>query len=131
MMNIRDFDRTMTRAQWNHVWQILRKTGSAQRDPNYLEDRAALAQHIKDSTVDGMVCRYESGMDCDCVQFAYERNIPAPTVIEFERDRDSAYEWADGPLHIGIGEPVDEPESHSRDLAMEAYEDGHPHVVYA
>jgi len=78
-----------------------------------------------------MVCRVEWGMDCDCVQYHYERNIPAPTVIAFERDRDSMYEWADGPCNLGIGEPVDEPENHSRDLALEAYEDGHPHVVYA
>ncbi len=50
-------------------------------------------------------------------------------MIRFERDRNSMYEWADGPCNLTPCHPEDLPESYSRDLAMEAYEDGHPHVV--
>jgi hypothetical protein len=119
---------------YRELKRIMKKNGQWREYLKYtshLEDRAELKAHIEASTVEGQVCRYEWGMDCDCVSYSYERNIPAPTVMAFVRERDSMYEWADGPCNLGIGKPVEEPYSHSRDLAMEAYENGHPHVVYA
>lgn len=72
-----------------------------------------------------------AGMDCDCSQFSYLTYIPA-TRAEYEREAQSLYDWADGPLSVSpvpAGE-VDNFKAYSRDLALEAFEDGHPHVVY-
>ena len=47
---------------------------------------------------------------------------------------DDQLEWADGPMHWTILPPEEGrrlgKQRHTRDLAMEAHENGHPHVVY-
>jgi hypothetical protein len=122
--------RAMKRPEWEEFWRIMRKLGEAQRDPDWLAERAELKEIIEKSTVDGEVCIVEWGMDCDCVKYHYERNQPAPTVMEYVQREREMYEWADGPCHMAIGKPEKEPENWTRDLVMEAYEDGHPHHVY-
>jgi hypothetical protein len=130
-MNITTFDRDMTREQWTQVWRIMRKVGEDQRDLTWLEERADIARVIAKYEREGQVCLVESGMDCDCVSYCHSRNVSGLTVMGFVKRRDDMYEWADGPCNLSICAPEDAPESFSRDLALEAYEDGHPHVVYA
>lgn len=93
--------------------------------------RWALKQHIDRCTVDGMIGIVESGRDCDCVEYVHPcQSIPA-TVYHYKKlERDKA-QWADGPFSLSIVTPkqADETESESRDLALEAYENGHPHHI--
>lgn len=75
----------------------------------------------------------ESGMDCDSVRYSGSMHKCEATIVAFYKLWDDIHEWADGPLSLY---PVTEKEREdirpqSRDLAMEAYEDGHPHVVSA
>ena len=74
---------------------------------------------------------HESGRDCDGVTSScvhkYKNALQAYEAIE------SAYNWADGPVYFtkitkaqyDTFEPVP-----SRDLVLEAFENGHPHIIY-
>ena len=53
------------------------------------------------------------------------------SVMEYIKYQNETFEWADGPVSVGYGKPSKHPiESYSRDLAAEAYENSHAHVVY-
>lgn len=70
------------------------------------------------------------GMDCDCV--SYERSTTCANQADFEEWEDCMYEDAEGPVwarQVSKSE-YDKHQPQSRDLALEAHEDGHPHVVY-
>lgn len=72
------------------------------------------------------------GMDCDCVQFSEKRTFS--TLLEYKVWEDRLYEEAEGPMwhHRCSKKAYDSFEkSQSRDLALEAYENGHPWVVYS
>lgn len=75
----------------------------------------------------------ESGMDCDSTQYSGHLRKCEATVAAFYKLYDEVGSWADGPFSLW---PVTEEEREeirpqSRDLALEAYEDGHPHSVSA
>jgi len=91
--------------------------------------RFSLARRITEKQQDGKVALVVDSMDCDCVRVidSYIVNA-APFLIEQEIER--IYEGAEGPTSIWIESPDDMPEPSSRDLALEAFEDGHQHVVY-
>ena len=96
-----------------------------------LAARARFAARVaKCANADGDVAIVVSGMDCDCVKFTWSHVAPAvPLAIEHFINH-SNY-WADGPQSVHVVPVDDAPESYSHDLALEAFEDGHPHVVYA
>lgn len=81
---------------------------------------------------DGMVAVVWSGMDCDCVRYSGNAYIIPSDWRSIMDHINSTYEWADGPCHYYFEKPSVAEQIHrqSRDLAMEAFEDGHPHVVY-
>lgn len=129
------------------IWSLLAKHGkdilllSRERSVRLKElrqrraDRIArihLAKRLAWFDCDGHVNVIVSGMDCDCTKYAHKRTAPSDldAYIRWEEDQ---YEWADGPMSIRIvsDEEAATFEGYSRDLALEAYEDGHPHVVYA
>ena len=135
MFQISWCDRDMTRDQWGKLRAILKKTGDWQRDVvagqgGWLQERADLLVELAECTDEnGVTGIVEGGRDCDCVQFCWpskERNL---TLVKYVRDRDNCYSWADGPSYYSLCHPEDLPESYSRDLALEAYEDGHSHSV--
>ena len=76
------------------------------------------------------------GMDCDGVQYAGSVSIvemePFKTLRQSVDDHIAhTYHWADGPCHYAIM-PVEQArqiEYRSRDRALEAFEDGHPHSL--
>ena len=77
-----------------------------------------------------MVAVVYGGMDCDCSRWDDRVAIlPAvPTVVSRWVDR--YHDGAEGPQWTRISRPSRAPKkSTSRDLALEAFEDGHPHVV--
>lgn len=81
---------------------------------------------------DGTMTVVESGRDCDGSVYdgKIHRNVPA-TMTGLRELFESVNEWADGPFKLAPW-PADEelPCYTSRDLTLEAFEDGHPHVIY-
>ena len=94
-----------------------------------LEERSCFAEKIRSRAEDGKVAMVVSGMDCDCSQFTRSYLYPA-NAFQLEKLMDICYMDAEGPTSVYFVPPSERPESYSRDLAMEAYEDGHPHIVY-
>lgn len=84
---------------------------------------------------DGTVYLSESGRDCDGVQYWGQiHTLQEPTVEAFNALADDINQWADGPFYLTILWPDEVEEARAnagqRDLVAEAYEDGHPHVIY-
>ena len=80
---------------------------------------------------DGKMWVTESGMDCDGVQYSGSMHECKADLRSYEQLGYDIQGWADGPCSIY---PVTEEERkeityQSRDLAMEAYEDGHPSTL--
>ena len=71
------------------------------------------------------------GMDCDCVSFTDKTSFS--TLLAYKVWEDRLYEEAEGPVwhHRCSKKAYDEFETESRDLALEAHENGHPWVVYS
>ena len=90
--------------------------------------RAILDKYVEDGKI-GVI---RSGMDCDCTQYYDESIIDAPRgAVKFVLDEVHHEEWLDGPESTRWAKPSDiEPQHKSADRALEAYEDGHPSVVY-
>ena len=112
-------------------WSVGNDMGK--RDIHYnLEKRWKLEQRIKDCAVDGKIYVEESGMDCDCVKYWGHVHECKATLMDYYRLSEEINKWADGPfsLHIMSERDRKEVKSGSKDLILEAYEDGHPHVVY-
>ena len=126
-------ERTFERRQWRQLYRIMRKVGDrgTTADSSTIGDRAKLAAHVASVTVDGMVSFNESGMDCDCVRGESSKVIPASPLVAIQSRINDIYEWAEGPTSVWIDTPAQAIESSWRDLAMEAYEDGHPYSIHA
>lgn len=92
--------------------------------------RQSLIRRIAEFAVDGQVAVWESGRDCDSVRYkGFKCLIPA-SVAEFDALYEHEHKWADGPFCLWVESPEVEREYHSRDLGMEAFENGHSHVIY-
>jgi len=140
MMNLHTMEREVLQEIFNylqkergkeHVRDLLRSYRDGLRDLGYdrLAARAELAQKIRTCAKNGEVGVVESGMDCDCLKYVHSYLLAA-VPFAVERWIDESYEAAEGPLCVGVEHPDKLPENESRDLALEAFEDGHPHVVY-
>ena len=129
-------DRDMTREQWNAVRRIMKKTSAwgewqgAMARADLLEERAAIADTLREFADDeGYVGVVESGRDCDCVSYLHGTRRKFAGAFEFQKFENDACYWADGIHHVTLCRVSEIPESRSRDLALEAYEDGHAHSV--
>lgn len=131
--HINMINRDMPRKAFYEMWRRLRETGAAQdyrNETDWIEDRAVIKERLKRYTdSDGKIGIVECGRDCDMSEYCYSRIHQNLTVIKFIQMRDDKYAWADGPCCVYICPVEDLPGNHSRDLAMEAFEDGHPHIV--
>jgi hypothetical protein len=97
-----------------------------------INDRAALAARIALCAVDGKIWVAESGRDCDCVSYSRPAYQIEATSKAYWKEYTKIADWADGPFSLTIYEADRRPtEYHSRDLALEAFEDGHQHIIYA
>ena len=129
-IQIEKVSRTMTREHWDNFWRIIRKAGEKPPIHDALRGRETLERELaKAVDRDGLICVISSGMDCDCVQFTHSSVVEYRGVIWFERYEQNEYAWADGPLSVGFCKPEDQPENYSRDLALEAFEEGRPHLI--
>lgn len=86
---------------------------------------------IKSVAEHGEVAVVESGMDCDCVQYSGHVTITTADVRAVEDHIAERLAWADGPINFRLMKPSEARGlvARSRDLALEAYENGHQHVV--
>jgi len=81
-------------------------------------------------TADGWVYGIESGMDCDCSAWRTVIKI-RPTLQAYDKYMDDLYSNAEGQCGMCLipWQDARDFEPEHRDLAMEAHEDGHDHIV--
>lgn len=127
MIDITLIDRAMTREQWAQVHRILRKCGTMPRPAD--DYNASIAAQVNACAENGKVAVNYSGMDCDCAQFSGSVVLPAlPVAVRHYID--DALKWADGLLSHRVERPSERARPWSRDLAMEAFENGHPYSIH-
>jgi hypothetical protein len=100
---------------------------------DYLVKKVGLVDKIASLAEDGKVAVVYNERDCDMVQSNGNVKILPASAVAFIRWLDKKLEWAEGPVNWELYNPSETVgiEQTTRDLAMEAYENGHPHVVYA
>jgi hypothetical protein len=81
----------------------------------------------------GKVALVNGGMDCDCAKWANSVTLVKATPAAVDKWVERFYHWAEGPQWCYIERPsvARKLKEEHRDLALEAFEDGHPHVVFA
>ena len=74
-----------------------------------------------------------SGRDCDGVRYSGQVYMVEATREAVIEHINHEYEWADGPCSWRLMRPSEARSIQytSRDLTLEAFEDGHAHVIYA
>lgn len=97
-----------------------------------LRGRARLRAAIAEHAVDGRVALAVTQMDCDCAQWSSTVTLLA-SVDAINAYLERLYDDAEGPVTWSFISPEEQAEfvPQSRDLALEAFENGHPHVVHA
>ena len=110
-----------------------RKVVENQSTGDALKRRQELSELIASKEQQGLVAIVYGGRDCDMVQWDNRVAVVPATVTFIERWVDIYMEAAEGPQWWSIDSlsEVRDLEPSRRDLALEAHEDGHPHVVYA
>jgi hypothetical protein len=94
--------------------------------------RQARLAAIREKAEDGKVAMIWSGRDCDGVRYSGSVYIVDATAQAVDAEEEHTLKWADGPCGFYLERPsvACGVEYDSRDLALEAFEDGHPHVLY-
>ena len=107
------------------------KYGENSKD--WLAEKEAVAKRIAELAENGKVAIIESGRDCDGVEYWGNVSIIPASVVAYNHWYDETDKWADGPFYGQLARVSDteEVEYSSRDRGMEAFEDGHPHVIYS
>lgn len=98
--------------------------------------RIARQEHlrkVREYAHNGKVAVVWSGRDCDGVQYSGQVCLVDATVQAVDEHINHTYEWADGPCYFYLAHPIhaERIQYASRDLTLEAFEDGHPHVLYS
>jgi len=97
-----------------------------------LTEKESIVNYIKSKTENGKVAIVWSGMDADCVSWGNRVGVVSSSYMQIEKMLNDAYEGVEGSLDFYYEKPsiAEKLTETSRDLAMEAFEEGHPHVVY-
>jgi hypothetical protein len=118
------------RKLWYDHAQKMRRGRQYRMDDSVIGCRAALHTAFSPYVVDGKVALNVDQMDCDCARWTQGSVIDAVSVLAVERRVNMIYEDAEGPIYgLWFSKPKQKAEYVSRDLAMEAFEDGHAHSV--
>jgi len=127
----------MTKKELKTLYKIMARNGDWRKGKfscgsNWaIADRVKLAADLAAADVEGKVAFNVTGMDCDCVKVWYGKVIPTPTLFAAQRMINIEYDHAEGPVSAWFDKPENAQANESRDLALEAFEDGHPWVVFA
>lgn len=131
-------------AKWRSLVRVIqqRNDGAAQNAERVralpaiherINERAALDARLAQVSEGGKIGVIREGMDCDATQYRRESIIDRPaSLIAFIHEENEHEGWLDGPESTFYVSPSEVSDGYhaSRDLALEAFEDGHPHVVY-
>jgi hypothetical protein len=122
------------------IYHLMRRAGFPARPKNLpyasvhhtINLRAAYADAIAGKVVAGKLGIIRTGMDCDCSAYSHGYTTSYEGLILFARNEEEHCEYLDGPETTHYCKPIValEHNGYSRDLALEAYEDGHSHIVY-
>lgn len=93
--------------------------------------RLTLAQRIASCAEGGKILVLESGRDCDGCQYSGKQHTIAATLAAYDALDARLGDWADGPYSLSVARPSEAGSVRytSRDLGLEAFENGHPHVI--
>jgi len=93
--------------------------------------RAEYARQIAAYRVGDMVWAQTGGRDCDMCKSTTAPFLTKANALDWEQVINRLWESAEGPVWYWLMSAADaaEAEGSFRDLALEAYEDGHPHYV--
>jgi len=127
------FDNLRKQGVWESIMHEARSIYREALPEDRLANRQKLAETLEMyDTGEPFIWTVVGGMDCDCCTFEYMRQAP-PGAFMHERWLADFYNNAEGPQYHYY-KPTEEAEKYeqprSRDLILEAYEDGHPHVVH-
>lgn len=122
-----DIDRQLKRL----IRRALRRNRSDRYFTDHLAKRACIARLIAERAENGTVAIVYGGRDCDCVQVDNLVRIIPANVMEWERFAAEQDRNAEGPWWAQIAQPSDVRDlvSTERDLALEAFENGHPYTI--
>lgn len=93
--------------------------------------RMSLGKRIAACAERGKVLVIESGRDCDGVEYSGKLHTIDATLAAFDWLDAQLGDWADGPYNLAVARPSEARHFRytSRDLVLEAVENGHPHVI--
>ena len=97
-----------------------------------LTSRMVMGQYIDSQSENGQVFLTITSTDCDCFTSSYVTGPHTASVMVIDRLITELYDGAEGPTFIDVVSPSYAKDfvGHSRDMALEAHENGHPHYVY-
>lgn len=123
---------TLNRKLRKTLKKIVRDRVHDANRPDPLAQRLERSLHIAKVAQGGKVLIVSSGVDCDHSSWAGRTELVDATSVAVDAWIDRFYECAEGPQSFFITSPDQAPEfeEESRDLALEAHENGHSHVVY-
>jgi len=85
---------------------------------------------IDEYSLDGLIFLVESGRDCDGVQYSGHVHSCKASPVALRALEDDISAWADGPFQLTFIHKHERPEYTSRDLGLEAFENGHQHILH-
>jgi len=93
--------------------------------------RMTMIRQVKEFAESGKIAMVNSGMDCDCSRWENAYSIIPATVEAVDAWVDHFYSNAEGPqsCHVERVSVAKRLQRSSRDLALEAFEDGHPYSI--
>lgn len=116
---------------YDHV-QPNRRGERERIDDSDIGCRARMYARIDKVQVNGQISISVDQMDCDCSRWTSGNVMDAFPRRAVEQYIEDIYNNAEGPIYwLSIDAPEKKAEYTSRDLALEAFEDGHAHSVSA
>jgi len=95
------------------------------------QKRATILRQVVEYAENGKIAMVNSGMDCDCSRWENSVSIIRATVKSVDKWVNDFYANAEGPQSCRLERPsvAKKLQHSSRDLALEAFEDGHPYSI--
>jgi hypothetical protein len=122
---------TVDQAIDRHCYMLGFKASSKGR-PDQLAHKLQLIETIKKFTENGKILLIEGGCDCDGSQYENKTRLVNATFVEVNAFIEDAENWADGSIYFDFDFPSNDEDyiRSSRDLVLEAFENGHQHIIY-